>query len=438
MTIKQVSSVSTEVLEGSLVCPTSNRALERPACGSAASLRVCLLTGGGDRPYALGMASALVGEGISVDFIGSDELDVPQLHQTSLITFLNLRGGQTEDAPFYRKVVRVLIYYARLVKYVVRSEARIFHILWNNRFEHFDRTLLMLYYRLFRKRIILTAHNVNTRKRDGRDSWFNRFSLGIQYRLCHHILVHTTAMKNELVTDFGLASSRVTVIPFGINNTCPSTALGRREARQRLGLASSDRTLLFFGRIAPYKGLGYLIAAMSELVREDKQFCLVIAGRVKCGYDSYWNAIQNRIAYAGLQECIIQHVRFIPDEEVELYFKAADVAVIPYTEIFQSGVPFLSYSFGLPVIATDVGSLRHDIFEGRTGFVCRPKDSSDLARTIDKYFKSDLFRDLENRRSDIKRYANERYSWDKVAAITTAVYSNLISDVYLCHLSSVL
>ena len=60
----------------------------------------------------------------------------------------------------------------------------------------------MLYYRLFGKRVILTAHNVNTRKRDGRDNWFNRLSLSIQYRLCHHILVHTAAMKNELLSDF--------------------------------------------------------------------------------------------------------------------------------------------------------------------------------------------------------------------------------------------
>ena len=104
--------------------------------------------------------------------------------------------------------------------------------------------------------------------------------------------------------------------------------------------------------------------------------------------------------------------------------------IVPYIHIFQSGVPFLAYSFGLPVIATDVGSLREDIVEGRTGFVCQPRDSSDLARTIDKYFESELFRDLENRRLEIKEYANERYSWNKVAAITTA---SLFKSLILSH-----
>jgi D-inositol-3-phosphate glycosyltransferase len=428
MPLEQDSSACIAALERSYASRTSDIAVKKPGRGPVHPIRVCLLTGGDDRPYALGMVSALIGQGISVDFIGSDKLDAPELHRSLLVTFLNLRGDQREDVPWQRKFVRILAYYARLTKYVARSRARLFHILWNNRFEYFDRTALMLYYRLLGKRVILTAHNVNMRKRDGRDSWFNRLSLGIQYRLCQHILVHTTAMKDELVADFGIASSRVSVIPFGINNTSPTTVLGRREARERIGLGLGEKTLLFFGQIAPYKGLEYLIAAMSELAKEDKDLRLIIAGRIKPGYSHYWNAIQSEILHARLDRCIIQHVRFIPEKEVEVYFKAADVVVIPYVEIFQSGVPFLSYSFGLPVIATDVGSLRQDIVEGRTGFVCRREDSSDLARTIVKYFASELFRDLENRRLDIRQYANERYSWAKVAAIATSVYSRLLEN----------
>ena len=127
-----------------------------------------------------------------MDFIGSDKLDAPQLHESPLITFLNLRGDQRRGrsvAPEGRSDPD-LLRAPDEIRGVGRGP-RIFHILWNNKFEHFDRTLLMLYYRLFGKRIILTAHNVNMRKRDGRDNWFNRLSLSIQYRLCHHILVHT-------------------------------------------------------------------------------------------------------------------------------------------------------------------------------------------------------------------------------------------------------
>ena len=427
MPVEHLSSVSPPASEGSLSRAVSHRAPENAAASSVPSVRVCLLTGGDDRPYALGMAAALVAQGIAIDFLGSDKLDAPELHRSSLLTFLNLRGDQNETAPLRCKVARIVAYYARLAMYAARSRAPIFHILWNNKFEHFDRTLLMLYYRLFGKRIILTAHNVNMRKRDGRDSWFNRFSLGIQYRLCHHILVHTVAMKDELIADFGIASQRVSVIPFGINNTSPATALGRREARERIGVGPSEKTLLFFGQIAPYKGLEYLIAAMSELTKEYKNLRLVIAGRVKPGYAGYWNPMRSEISLRGLENRIIQHVRFIPETEVEGYFKAADVVVIPYVEIFQSGVPFLSYSFGLPVIATDVGSLRDDIIERETGFLCQPKNPTDLARAIRIYFASELYQNLETCRNQIREFANDRYSWVRVGKILDGVYRRVLA-----------
>ena len=118
----------------------------------------------------------------------------------------------------------------------------------------------------------------------------------------------------------------------------------------------------------------------------------------------------------------------MPDADTEIYFKAADVVVLPYTHIFQSGVLFLGYNFGLPVIASDVGSLKEDIVEGRTGFVCNPRDSVDLAKSIETYFSSALYRQLETRRKEIQAFANEKYSWSKVGEITRAVYRSLVAQ----------
>jgi glycosyltransferase involved in cell wall biosynthesis len=299
--------------------------------------------------------------------------------------------------------------------------------LWNNKFELFDRTLLMLYYKLLGKKVIFTAHNVNAGKRDSNDSWLNRLSLKIQYQLSDHIFVHTPAMKSELVAEFCIRQDKVSVIPFGINNTVPNTNLTTADAKRTLGIDGTDKTMLFFGNIAPYKGLEYLVAAFGELLKSDRGYRLLIVGRPK-GPQGYWNGIRRTIACNGVKDRVIQKIECVPDETTELYFKAADVLVLPYARIFQSGVLFLGYNFGLPVIASDVASLREEIIEGKTGFVFKPRDSSDLAKTIHRYFESDLFRNLESRRLAIKAYANERYSWDKVAAITTRVYSKLLAD----------
>jgi D-inositol-3-phosphate glycosyltransferase len=391
------------------------------------ALRVTLLTGGGDKPYALGLAAALTSAGTSVDFIGSDDLRVPELLTNPRVNFLNLRGDQRPNVNLARKIARVATYYWRLVRYAGNAGPPIFHILWNNKFELIDRTLLMLYYRLLGKKIVFTAHNVNAGKRDSNDSWLNRLSLKIQYRLSDHIFVHTDGMKREMMSEFRIPESKVSVIPFGINNTVPNTAFTPLEARQLLGLSSKDKGLLFFGNIAPYKGLEYLIAAFDELLKKDRSYRLLIVGNPK-GPQGYWNEIRRTIVKSDIRDRVVEKIEYVPDEATEVYFKAADVLVLPYTHVFQSGVLFLGYSFGLPVIVSDVGSLREEIIEGQTGLVFKAQDSSDLASKIEEYFKGELFRNLETTRFQIKEYANERYSWDKVAAITTSVYSRLLTS----------
>ena len=125
---------------------------------------------------------------------------------------------------------------------------------------------------------------------------------------------------------------------------------------------------------------------------------------------------------------MLLRAEFIPDDETEVYFKAADVLVLPYRHIYQSGVLFLGYSFGLPVLAADVGSLKDEIVEGKTGFIFRPEDPVDLARAIEQYFASDLYADLNNRRQEIRDYATERHSWEVVGQITMGVYARLASN----------
>jgi glycosyltransferase involved in cell wall biosynthesis len=426
--MKQVGHDDVAQLTGGEVTAASRATQARQAIDSSvigtSPLRVTLLTGGGDKPYALGLGSALAAQGVCLDFIGSDEVNGPELHETPLVNFLNLRGDQRSDASFVRKVLRVAAYYWRLLLYTARAKPRVFHILWNDKFEYFDRTALMLYYKLLGKKIVLTAHNVNAGKRDANDSLLNRLTLKIQYRSADRIFVHTEKMKSELITDFGVSANKVPVIPFGLNDTVPNTKLTAGEARRLLGVRDTDKTMLFFGHIAPYKGVDILIAAFAEALRTDENYRLIIAGKVKDCPD-YWRLVQDEISRLGVGERIVERIEFVPDEQTEWYFKAADVLILPYTHIFQSGVLVLAYSFGLPVIASDVGSLREDIVEDKTGYIFQAKDPADLARVIRKYFEGDLYRKLEFHRQEIRDYANQRYSWATVGGITRDVYANL-------------
>ena len=220
---------------------------------------------------------------------------------------------------------------------------------------------------------MLTSHNVNQARRDSKDSLLNRITLKIQYRLADHIFVHTEKMKTELLADFGVGERSVTVIPFGINNSLPETDLTPAQARQRLGIAEGEKAILFLGRMRPYKGLEYLLTAFKELASSDSSYRLIVASEPKKGSEEYLEMIRGMMDREFTPGQIIVKICFIPDAEMEMYLKAADVLVLPYKEIFQSGVLFLAYSFGLPVVATEWGlSGRRFSRAGPVSYVSRP------------------------------------------------------------------
>jgi len=387
-------------------------------------LIVSLLTGGQDIHYALGLLSGLVLKEINVDFIGNDAMQDAEVTKSRNVIYYNLRGDQKPNAPMKEKVIRVLKYYFKLIRYAARTDSKYFHILWLNKFTYFDRTLMNVYYKILGKKLLFTAHDINFRKLVGKDTLMNRLTLRFMYKIVDHMIVHTEKMKKELIEDFKIKEDKISVVPFGINEVIPNTNLTGAQARRKLNLENGEKVMLFFGNIAPYKGLDHLIKAMSYL--KGKSIKLIVAGRIKHDCQDYWENVQTSVRDHDLGSYIINRIEYIPENEAEIYFKSADLLILPYKHIFQSGVIFTAYHFGLPVVATDVGSLSDDIIEGETGFVCKPDDPEDLAKKINIYFESDLFRSLEKKREEIIQYAKEKYSWEKAGDKTFAVYKRLI------------
>jgi glycosyltransferase involved in cell wall biosynthesis len=388
-------------------------------------MRVALLTGCQDRHYAFGLAMALADKGIFVDVIGNDDIDSPEFHESPHVRFLNFRDRHTERSKFPHKVWELVVYYAKVIAYAAFSRTKVMHILWNNKVEWFDRTILMLYYKMVGKKVVLTAHNVNQARRDSKDSWLNRTTLKAQYHLCDHIFVHTKKMKDELCGDFGVAEDAVTVIRYPINNAFPDTELTPADAKRRLGLELHEQAILFFGRLVPYKGIEHLLEAVRLLLDKRPDYRLIIAGEPKKVAEKYLKEIQSALHRLFDLGQVILKAEFIADHDLELYFKAADVMVLPYKEIFQSGVLFLAYSFGLPVVATDVGSFREEIIDGNTGFLCRPGEPADIAAALERYFASGLYEDLSLRRREIKDFVLSNHSWEAVADLICRAYSQL-------------
>jgi D-inositol-3-phosphate glycosyltransferase len=391
-------------------------------------LRVAVLTGGQDPPYARGLLRELIARRIDVDCVGSDELADCRFAGAGRLEFHNLVGAQ-EPTTLIVKVWRVLRYYGRLIIFAARTDVRLFHILWFRKFPWIERTLLNVYFKLLGKKLIFTAHNVDDHARDGRrDSLVNRFSLRFLYRFVDHVFVHTARMQRELIESFGISKDKVTVVPFGINDVIPPSMLSRAAAKKQLGVGPDERVLLFFGHIAPYKGLEDLIVALAKLVEDDKRFTLIVAGPVRDkSCQPYWARLEALIEDLGVAAHVRKEIRYIPDNEVGDFFKAADVSILPYRRIYQSGVLALSYAQGVPVIVADAGSLPEDVVE-ESGYVFRSGEVSALIETIRAYFSSDLFNDLEMRREKIREYGAGRFSWATNADRTCAVYARMLTN----------
>ena len=388
-------------------------------------MKVSLLTGGDDPSYAIPLAEALAERGVHVDFIGNDHMERSSRLRRANITYLNLRGDQDARAALPSKAARILRYYRNLIRYARRSDSRLFHVLWLNKWEAFDRTLLTWFYKISGKKLVFTAHNVNARRRDGNDTWLNTASLKAMYAMLDHIFVHTRQSRDELVRDYGVHAGRVSVIPFGLNTYVPETPLCKAEARERLGVGETERTLLFFGQIAPYKGLDVLLEAERILSADQYEVRLLVAGRAKAGCESYWQPLKSGLERHGARARVTVMDRFIADEDVAVLFRAADALVLPYRAIYQSGPLSLAQRFGVPVIATRVGAFAEDVADDVNGFLCEPDNPADLAKAIRRYFDSDLHREGEATQKRLREAALERHSWEGISRRIAEVYADL-------------
>lgn len=181
--------------------------------------------------------------------------------------------------------------------------------------------------------------------------------------------------------------------------------LPRAEARRRLGVPEDADVLLFFGFVRAYKGLRTLLRALPRVLARRPAAQLLIAGEF---YEDE-RAYRDLIASLGLGDAVRVRGEYIPEEEVGLYFSAANLVVQPYESATQSGVAQTAWHFDRPVVTTDVGGLAEVVSDGVSGYVTPPGDPEALADAIVRYFEEDR----EAAFAEGARRERERFSWGR-------------------------
>lgn len=190
--------------------------------------------------------------------------------------------------------------------------------------------------------------------------------------------------------------------------------------REKYGVKEGESVVLFFGVLAPSKGVPVLLDAFARLA-DAYPVRLVVAGYPSKHIDMA--EIYKQVERLGISDQMVFDLRYIPNEEVPALFELADLVVYPYLNSTQSASIQASYSFGRPVVASNVGGLPEVVDDGKSGLLAEPGDAGDLAE------KMATMLDDPARRKEMGAYARwlseTRFSWDTIAGKIMAVYQTL-------------
>ena len=194
--------------------------------------------------------------------------------------------------------------------------------------------------------------------------------------------------------------------------------ISREEALEALHLDPACRYLLFFGFIRDYKGLDWLLQALADDRLRDRQVRLMVAGEFYSDSEPYLKLIREK----GLEEKVVLHTDYIPNEQINRYFCAADMVVQPYKTATQSGVTQIGYHFNKAMLVTDVGGLGEIIADRRSGYVVKPEVSA-IADAIVDFYDGERQADFEKETMKLK----EQFAWTRMTDVMLELYDSINS-----------
>jgi glycosyltransferase involved in cell wall biosynthesis len=215
----------------------------------------------------------------------------------------------------------------------------------------------------------------------------------------YRFVVHSEHDRQLISSHYRIESSLITVIPHGLYDQY--TVMDKEQCKLKLGL-EGKYVLLFFGLLRPYKGVSQLVKAFEKIspsILEDT--VLIVAGEAWEDQESV-DLIKN----SQVSDRIVLDNRYISDEDIPVFFSAADLLVLPYTRASQSGVAHIGIAYGLPILATKVGGLVESLGSYKGTRFTEPGDNDGLVLALE---------DMITQRSREKYEPPEEMRWDRIA-----------------------
>lgn len=274
---------------------------------------------------------------------------------------------------------------------------------------------MKLYYRLrkYIKKFVYTVHNVLPHEADPGDrKIYKEF-----YEFCDELIVHNEATKNCLMENFSVAEAKISVIAHGTYQTQAPDSKMRED--------SPVTQFLQFGFIRKYKGIDILLDAIALIAPEERRrLHFTIAGKQYTKLDD--TDYKARMQSLGIEDCVELLQEHIPDNQLPELFRDADFLLFPYRNIYGSGALLMAYTYGKPVIASDIPTFREETEDGKTGFLFKSESPKALAEAILAAAKCSP-QQVGEYRAVIHELVTEKYNWRKSAAKIIEVYARGIN-----------
>lgn len=262
--------------------------------------------------------------------------------------------------------------------------------------------------------IVWTVHNLQAH-----DTQFPRLERWVRCELAKrvdYLIVHHHAAAEAVVKHYRVSPQKVTVIPHGHYRNVYGPAIDQQAARQQLNLPLQGRIYLNFGMLRPYKGIEALLETWSQAHPLLSESTLLIAGKPKD--EVYGQTIKNAVSQV---EKALLHAQYIDDQDIPLYFSAADVVVLPFANILTSGSLLLAMSYGKPIIAPRIGSIPETL-AGAESLLYESDNSVGLLHRL----KESNEHDLETLAQQVTT-ACDQLNWHSIGQKTYQTYQSAIS-----------
>lgn len=259
--------------------------------------------------------------------------------------------------------------------------------------------------------VIYVCHNVFPHERFPLDRFLTKLVLKKGNGFILHSNKEVEDLKTIIDNPKHIVAKHPTYNAFKFNNYTKS------DAKSIINESEDKKILLFFGLVREYKGLKHLLRAMPDIIQYDSNIVLYVVGDFGSDKEDYMSIInENKIA---------DNVRiidgYVPDKEVEKYFAASDIVVLPYESATQSGVVQIAYGFDKPCLVTKVGGLPDVVIDGKTGYVVEPFNPRAISDAVINFYK-------ENKEQEfISGVQSEayKYDWDRMNEAIQTLYNDI-------------